>query len=382
MSVLARILQSVVSENPAPEPFDRRLVALLRRDRGVRAIARSWRALTSHDADAWIGPTLIACSGGADSSALVLALAAAVPARERATHLAIAHVVHDLRPRDEALADAHRARALAEHVGVPYHQVEVTPAASSPRANQEAAARAARYRVLAELAARRGAGFIATAHHADDQAETVMLRLLRGAAVGGLVGICASRVIDRAAARPTVVIRPMLGVRRVDAERICTTCGVRFAVDATNADTSRARAWARHVVLPMLDARAPGAVLRIAALADHARDVREVIGDAVRTLWQHAAHAGSDGSIELDRAVLRTARPALVAAVLRRAARLVAGEHPRRLDALSARVTREAAAIVCDRRGGSRAITLGPATLAVTRDRVVVRSRGTPTTGP
>jgi tRNA(Ile)-lysidine synthetase-like protein len=312
----------------------------------------------------------------------VLALAAAVPEGARAARLAVAHVVHDLRPRDEALADAYRTRALAERVGVPYHQVEVTPAASSPRANQEAAARAARYRALAELAKHYGAAFIATAHHADDQAETIVLRLLRGAAVGGLVGIHPSRVIDRAATPPIVVIRPMLGVRRADAERICGACGVGFAVDATNADTTRARAWARHVVMPLLDARAPGATLRIAALADHARDVREVVSDAVRTLWQHAAHACADGSIELDRAALRTARPALVAAVLRRAARVVAGTQPRRLDALSSRVTREAAAIVRDRRGGSRVITLGPATLTVTRDRVLVRPRVMPEPAP
>src|SRR5262249_13089156 len=149
-----------------------------RTDPTVRAITRSWRSLTGgtsrgHDR---ARRTLIACSGGGDSCGLALALAAAIS--NPADLLVIAHLVHDMRPESEPLAHRDAPRDLASALGLPF--VERSIRVKTAGGNAEAVARRLRYQALAQLASEHGCPFIATAHHAQDQLETMLMALIRG----------------------------------------------------------------------------------------------------------------------------------------------------------------------------------------------------------
>jgi tRNA(Ile)-lysidine synthase len=223
-----------------------------RREPTVRAIVGAWRRLTGGRSvrdDA--RRTLVACSGGADSSALLLALATVNPRPE------VCHVVHDLRARDEAAHEADRVEGLCGALGVRYHRVEV--ACAGLPGNAEANARAARYEALARVACERGLRLIATGHHADDQLETVLMRLLRGAGAKGMAGIRPTRAL----AGGLTVVRPMLGVTHADAIALCDASGWRWNSDPTNGDTDRLRAALRARVLPALREVEPEAARRV-----------------------------------------------------------------------------------------------------------------------
>lgn len=355
-------------------------ISQLRRMAAVRSIARAWRAAASNR-------TLLACSGGADSSALAIALAAALPAADRARHIVIAHVVHDLRPPAAAQVDADLARDLAAFLGVRFVFAHVHPAqcaSTQPRRNLEALARRERYAALETLARDNECDAIATAHHADDQAETVLMRLLRGTGIDGLRAIhpIATRTLGPHAT-PQRILRPMLGVTRADAEQVCAAAGWQWGIDHTNMDTSRTRAWIRHEVLPILEARAPGASRRLAGLAAHAQSAHDALRRHARELWRVARAPDENpdenpaesivedpAAITFDRAALRAAPAHITSMVLRRAVRRAGAG--RRMDRISAHTLADAVAIVHDRVGGARQIRLAGASLLITRDRVRV----------
>lgn len=369
--------------------MDRAHISQLRCMSAVRSIARAWRRLAPQR-------TLLACSGGADSCALVLALAAAAPANERSARLVVAHIIHDLRPLEQARADADLARQLAEFVGVPFVSAEVHPArlatemvagqaSSEPRRNLEALARRERYAALVDLARAHSCDAIATAHHAGDQAETVLMRLLRGTGIDGLRAIHPQRaLVAPLVARPNDpnptpsplrLIRPMLGVLRADAEAICNAAAWQWGTDHTNMDTSRTRAWIRHDVLPMLEARSPGASRRLASMAAHAQSAHEALRQQARELWRAARVTGTNieedaAAITFDRSALRAAPAHITSMVLRRAVRRAA--LGRTMDKISAHTLADAVSIVHDRVGGERQIRLAGASMCVTRDHVRV----------
>lgn len=247
-----------------------------RRDPTAAAIIAGWRALTSAGGRGGGrgrgagGRTLIACSGGVDSSALVLALAAA------SRDLVVAHIVHDLRPRNEALADRDAARRLAGALGLEFVQTAVkvrgAKGGDGPR-NLEAAARAKRYTALERLAKRTGCGFIATAHHADDQLETVLMRLMRGAGPRGLRGVSPRRGGGgENSGGEMQIVRPLLGggggVRRKELVDLCRACGWVWREDATNADTRLLRNAVRARVAPVIEELSPGAAARVSAATE------------------------------------------------------------------------------------------------------------------
>jgi tRNA(Ile)-lysidine synthase len=206
---------------------------------------------------------LVAVSGGPDSMALLLALAALAPAHR--WQVTAAHVDHGLRGA-EGVADRETVARLAADLGVP---LVVRRLVLAPGAGLEARARQARLRALVALAADTGASRIVLGHTADDQAETVLLRLLRGAGRGGLAGM------RRARGR---LLRPLLGVTRADVRRFLAERGVPFAVDRSNADLGHARNRVRRLVLPLLAAEFnPRLVRSLAALAARLRDEDDVL---------------------------------------------------------------------------------------------------------
>ena len=282
-------------------------------DPAAREIVRAWRALTGgrgvRDADR---RTLVACSGGADSTALVLCLVAA--ARE---HVVVGHVVHDLRAPDEAEADATAVASLCDRLGVALAlariEVRGTPG------NAESAARRARYRALSRLAQGHGCGVVATGHQGDDLLETMLMRLVRGAGVGALAGMAASRPLESLR-----LVRPMLGVTRADAERVCRAGGVRWRDDATNQDATRWRARLRRDVVPVLrDLRkdvhrraSDSATMLRAAAALVEREARIVLAGASR----------GPGRVQWTREALGDLGPAVLSEIVRLGRHEVAGE--------------------------------------------------------
>ncbi|HET8932165.1 MAG TPA: tRNA lysidine(34) synthetase TilS [Polyangiales bacterium] len=200
---------------------------------------------------------LCACSGGPDSAALLYCLAKLQ--RELGFELIAGSVDHGLRPdaaRDVAIASEQAAR-----VAVPFHRLKVRVEAGS---SIQAQARKARYEALQELAARLGASRIAVGHTQDDQAETVLSRLLRGS---GLPGLGAIRPL-----REDGVVRPLIDCRRADVHRLAATRFERVAQDMSNRDPKFERVRIRSHILPALLVEDAALIRHLAQLADDARD--------------------------------------------------------------------------------------------------------------
>lgn len=297
---------------------------------------------------------VVACSGGADSTALALALAAA----KWADRSIVAHVVHDLRPPEEAHADRDFVQALAERLGTDFDERSV----SVPKGeNAEGAARRLRYSALIDIARAHGCGVVATAHHAEDQLETMLLALVRGAGPKGMSGMRPMRRLDEGIA----LVRPMLGVGRVDCERICAIAGVRWRIDATNSDVSRARAAVRHRVLPVLEDLRPGAAMRAAHSANLLHDAWALVDARAREVF-------GDG-FEWARADLRAQSALVVGEGLRRAfAQITSDAHK---DRLPRRVVERAVVYIRSNSGETKVFQWpGGATVHVTRERVRLTS--------
>jgi tRNA(Ile)-lysidine synthase len=182
---------------------------------------------------------LIAVSGGADSVALLDVLRELGPTL--GLRLACAHVHHGLRA--EAEADADFVRRLCEGMAVPFHLERVSVRRGPPWDGLEAEARRARYAALEARALALGARCIATGHTADDQAETVLMRLLQGAGPRGLAGIAPAR---------GVVFRPLIEARRDEIVAHLASRGLAWVEDATNRDPRFLRNRIRHEILPFL----------------------------------------------------------------------------------------------------------------------------------
>jgi tRNA(Ile)-lysidine synthase len=250
---------------------------------------------------------LAAVSGGADSVALALALARLAP-EHGFTLAALAHFHHGLRGA-EADEDQRLVQALAARLGVPCITAREDVAARATESGKsiETAARRLRYAFLEAAASEARADRIATGHTADDQAETVVMRLMRGA---GLHGLSAIRP------RNGRVIRPLIEARRSAVEAFLRESGEPWREDASNADIALARNRVRHEALPALKAIAGDGV--VDALARTAWLIQDDADELDRqAIEMSAAAVLPDGA--LDMAVLAAANPALARRVIRTA---------------------------------------------------------------
>jgi tRNA(Ile)-lysidine synthase len=233
----------------------------------------------------------VACSGGADSIALVHLLAAR-------GNVVVLHVDHQL--RDDSGEDAVFVAATAEQLDLPYAGTTVT-VELSPRTSVEAAARDARYTALKDMARDQGLTHVLTAHTLDDQAETVMLRLMRG------------DTLDAIAPCRDIFVRPLLDVARAELRDWLTTNGVAWREDPTNDDQRFERNWVRHALLPLMHERRPGVAAVLARAAE-----RAVVDD--RALGAMAQLFLEDADVD-DVGVFLPATADVPLAVLVRAAR-------------------------------------------------------------
>ncbi len=201
---------------------------------------------------------LVAVSGGADSVALVRLLCAL--RAQRGCAVMAAHLHHGIRG-DDADADEAFVRALCAQWDVPLTvgHADVPALAASQGMGMEQAARQARYAFLARVKADFNATDIATAHHLEDQAETILLHMTRGCGLAGLTGM---------RARQGDVIRPLLCVHRAELRDFLSARGQTWREDRTNTDTAYARNYVRASVLPALTGLNPNAVDALAAMAE------------------------------------------------------------------------------------------------------------------
>jgi tRNA(Ile)-lysidine synthase len=261
---------------------------------------------------------LLALSGGPDSVALLHALRALAP--RFGFRLAAAHLNHRLRgaesDRDETFV---RELCSTLGVGLIVEQAHNLDPALDPAApNLEERSREARYAFLAAAATRLGASHVATAHHADDQAETVMLRLLRGAGAAGLGAMAESGTL---APDGMAILRPMLRIWRHEILRYLDSIGARSVSDSSNAHQGFLRNRVRSELLPALERDfAPGLRRRLAALADEMRELDDYVARAARVelgLRLNESAPGGTHGLDLKLEGFAGLHPALAAALLR-----------------------------------------------------------------
>ena len=289
-----------------------------------------------------------AVSGGADSVAMLLLLAAenALPKNALGVGLSAVHVHHGLR-REEADTDLAFVEQLCLRLEVPLHVHRASvpdrlAVGANPARNEtvEEAARLLRYEVFERLIREGHAGSVLTAHTLDDQAETVLIKLLRGAWTEGLSGIFpVLKVEGERSGKPGNIVRPLLGIRRKELEDYLRGCGQTWRTDSTNADEAYTRNRIRHHLLPILREYNPAIDRTLANLAELAREdevkwqaeLSRVLpqlllpGKPVRGGGRSVSTVvdGETIAIEIDR--VRGLHPATVRRVLRTAARRVGG---------------------------------------------------------
>jgi tRNA(Ile)-lysidine synthase len=272
----------------------------------------------------WCDVTVLtAVSGGPDSVALLRALVAI--RRPGSGRLIVAHFNHGLRG-EESDEDERFVRRLSVELRLPCDISRAGSAGQPACTPSEDSARRARYAYLCEAAARHGARFVATGHTADDQAETVLHRLVRGTGVGGLAGIRRHRELMHGVS----LIRPMLAVRRSQVLEYLSALGQDYRRDSSNLALQFTRNRLRHDLIPRLESdyntQLVPAIGRLAALAD---EVQEWLDQQVNQLLPTCVELGGisengTGSglrapaacpacdVTVDCRVLQTIRPLLV----------------------------------------------------------------------
>lgn len=253
---------------------------------------------------------LVALSGGPDSVAMLSVLQALAPSWNLS--LTVVHCNYGLRGA-ESDGDAQFVSRLCRRMAVPCRVAPLTVALreSGSSSSFQARAREARYRLFRALAGELGAERVALGHTADDQAETVLLRMLRGAGLRGLAGMPHMR--------EKLFIRPLLGISRQDILSYLKSTGLSYRTDSSNAKSIYLRNRVRHELVPVLESLAPGATRMLARQADILRDDDRVL-DAVaarcltRTILSHESTA-----LILDRAALLRQPAALQRRMLKKA---------------------------------------------------------------
>jgi len=351
------------------------------RDSASREFRRALRAFALRPGD----PVVLGVSGGADSLAMLCLFAAAQ--EEFGLRLAVLHVHHGIRGAD-ADGDARFVEVVCAARGVACRvvKVDVPALARQEKLSLEEAARQARYAALFQEAVRIDASWVAVAHNADDQAETVLMHFLRGSGMAGLRGMLPVASLSdhlasftpspvetgRSSRRLIHLIRPLLNVPRADIERYCRDHDLTPRQDATNADTTYFRNKLRHEALPLLASLNPNlretlgrtASVMAADYEWHQAELEQAALDIMRR--------AAPGRVELDLASWRSA-PLSVQRGLIRAAVMSLRAHVRDLSfeqvEQAGRVAREGAV-------GAQAPLPGGLTLRVDYDALVIAPEG------
>ena len=256
----------------------------------------------------WAMPAVVAVSGGADSVGLLLGLRAIAPAEAR-HRLVVAHAEHDL--RDAAADDRAFVVRLAADLGldVECRRLFVRDAEDQGE-GIEAVARRLRYDFLMDVARLRGARHVVVGHTADDQAETVLHRLLRGTGLNGLAGMRAAREL----APGVSLLRPLLGMRRSVIRDFLSRAGHAWREDESNLNRDYARNFLRHEILTRCEAGPyPDASAAITRLAAQAATASAAIRSAADLILGTHTSRHADGSVVVRTQSLTAVDPHLAA---------------------------------------------------------------------
>ncbi|HRA47660.1 MAG TPA: tRNA lysidine(34) synthetase TilS [Thermomicrobiales bacterium] len=247
-------------------------------------------------------PVGIAFSGGPDS--LALAICAAEAKRAQHLHPTLLHIDHQTRPSSSS--EAEHARDLATSLNLPFQARRI--AERTP--HTEDALRAGRYNALAAMVADLGSTLLLTGHHADDQAETVLLNLIRGTGPQGAIGMRSIRPLPNHP--PITLLRPFLAERRTDLATLVASRNLVPVSDPSNTDPVYRRNLIRHQVLPLLEEVVPGAASHLATFAG-------LLADDNTALDQIASEALGDlASREiLPLSIIASQPPAIASRILR-----------------------------------------------------------------
>jgi tRNA(Ile)-lysidine synthase len=310
------------------------------------------------------GETLVvALSGGADSVSLTDVLTTL--SRRMGFRVVAAHLDHGLRP--DSAEDAAFCQRLCRELGLELRlgQADVRARSRRDHLSLEDAARRERYTFLRKVQKEEGAAAIAVAHTRDDQAETLLLRLLRGSGATGLSAMRQKR---------DSVIRPLLGVSRQAVRRHLATRQLGFREDPTNADPAHLRNRVRHELLPLLETRFnPGIRETLAQTASLLADEAALLGELADAVWQRAGRVDGAVAVVMRSVLAREPKP-LVRLVLRHALAEAGG-----LRGVSAGHVEKLASLVCSSSASGRRLPLpGGREAQVTFDELRLGQRPTP----
>ncbi|MBQ9773765.1 MAG: tRNA lysidine(34) synthetase TilS [Clostridia bacterium] len=238
-------------------------------------------------------PVLLALSGGADSVALLHLLEAC--RRTDGFPLTVAHVHHGIRA-EEADRDRDFCAVLAKRYGVELCLLEADVPALARKSGQslEEAARAVRYEYFARLMREKDIPILVTAHHADDNLETVLFRLARGTGLHGLCGIAPVRPFEDG-----MLVRPLLPYSKAAILAYCQAQRLEFVTDSTNADPTYARNRLRHTVVPILEELFAGVSERTALMSSVLREDEACLCDLADAFYN--ANADADGTLPVEK---------------------------------------------------------------------------------
>jgi len=240
---------------------------------------------------AWPAKLLVAYSGGLDSSVLLHVLARW---RDSLPRLEVCHVHHGLHPQADAWV--RHCQSVCDALDLPLH---VERLALNPGANNlEQKARQARYQALLKHCASND--WIVTAHHADDQAETVLFRLLRGAGIKGAAGIQGISRREQA-----MIVRPMLELTRSQLERLAIDWELHWVDDTSNLDERFRRNFLRQRIFPLLHQYWPKASLKIGQFARHADEAVQLLESLAQEDWRETQGTPSTDNQKIDLRALR-----------------------------------------------------------------------------
>ncbi len=239
-------------------------------------------------------PVLLAFSGGADSSALLYLLAE--DAKKNGFFLGVAHFNHQIRG-EEAERDAAFCEEEAKKYGLPFYlgSADVPTLAKGHKNSLENEAREQRYAFFEKIMRKNDIPILVTAHHAEDNTETVLLHILRGSGIAGLCGIAPHRSFSG----DLHLVRPILKAEKCDILDLCREKGITYVTDSTNDDTNYLRNALRHDITPMLGELQPRLSDIFARLSDSAREADDLISALAAEFLNSATD--ESGSIVLDK---------------------------------------------------------------------------------
>ncbi len=255
---------------------------------------------------------VVGVSGGADSLVLLHGL------HTLGFSLMIGHLDHGIRP--ESASDADYVESLANHLNIPFvcHQVDVPKLSENSGLSLEEAARNARYEFLFKLAEQEGAQALATAHHADDQVETVLMHYIRGAALDGLSGMLYRRILPQWS-EIVPLVRPLLGIWREEIDCFIEKTGLTPRIDRTNLDTTYFRNWLRHQLIPQIEISNPQFRRVVWRAADVLGEENKYLDSLAELAWSDCFIEETDSYVSLKREEFNSQPKALQRRILRKA---------------------------------------------------------------